>query len=134
MNNSSIQALQAQLASLQVPPAPTQHTAISSAPFMAPTGLSQPIPDIETIVKTIIERELSEMKRLIQELQPKAVVKELTILDAIGLGLTESEQLWLSSTDVIKQVPTFLSLPEGMELTKLFISTFKDFYENTSPH
>jgi hypothetical protein len=53
------------------------------------------------------------------------------LLNAVGVGLTEEQQIWLSDPSNQRQVPDFLRSIEGQAFTRRFFSTYKTYLEKT---
>jgi len=56
--------------------------------------------------------------------------KEYTLLEAVNLALTSEEQSWIIKEEVIKGIANFIASPDGIELTKLFITDYRKYYES----
>jgi len=111
MSDPTIEQLQAQLASLKA----------SQIPSIKPSiGLT--VDDIRQTVKEVLASELGLLK-------PS---KPLTLLEAIGLGLTEEEQVWLSDPSRLQGIethlPLFFQTEEGKASVKSFVQYYKDTY------
>lgn len=126
---SSLTALQNQLAALQsqaVKPAilepavqqPLQNISASSQMVTLSTD------DLQRMVKDAVATAIAEVRTLPQENN----MKELSLLEAVGLCLTEEEQVWLSDPVKLKgldrHIPRFIQTEEG----KLFVQTFMKYY------
>lgn len=119
MSADSINLLQHQLATLQAQvQKPTPASPV--APVLS-------IDDIRQVVKAAIAEEVSSLKKV--EETPK-LIENLTLLQSIGLCLTEEEQVWLSASDKLlgldKHLPLFFQTSEG----KLAVSRFMEYYRN----
>lgn len=121
MSVDSINLLQHQLATLQA-----QVEKPSSVPA-SPVAQMLSIDDIRQVVKAAIAEEVSSLKKLDEVPKP---IENLTLLQSIGLCLTEEEQIWLSASDKLlgldKHLPLFFQTNDG----KLAVSSFMEYYRN----
>lgn len=74
---------------------------------------------------------MDELRKAIREeltsLLGAAPVKELSLLEAIGLALSEDEQVWLSSNlqNVEAELPRFFQTQQGKEGVRAFLKYYK---------
>jgi len=135
MSNLTSSQLQQQILALQ-----EQQRQLSQSPKVAniPTDLNY-LTQVQGMIKEVVATELADMRKLLEGLvkptEPKIVQekvnelpkKELTILEAVGLALTNEEQLWLSKKEVLSRLPDFLSSKSGLEFTKMLVTDLKEF-------
>lgn len=119
--NPEVAALQAQIEALR-----HQATAPSAqqSPQNAIGGIS--LDDIKSVVKGMLE-EFAATSGTIQKIEP---IKKYTLLEAIGLALTNDEQIWLSTPVVLNDLPNFIASENGQTLIKNIVSNFREYYEN----
>ena len=126
--NPSIEELQRRIAELQNP-------SISS-PSTAKVEEPSPNTDLKSIIRDILREELQVLKDSTLVTPEPVIVpkKELNLLDAIGLCLTEEEQLWVSKPEILAKVgeylTSFIQTESGREFVRQFIKYFKGIYEN----
>lgn len=124
--STSIAILEQQLAELQK--LPINVTPITQLAQFVPTAVSEPtvtvsLSDLRSMVKEMVGEGVAEV-----DIKPN--VKEYTLLEALNLALTSEEQSWLVKEDVIKGIANFMATSDGLELTKLFITDYRKYYEN----
>jgi len=119
--SDSIELLQKQLATLQ---------AQSVTPSPASPVVSMSIEDLKQVVKAVIAEEVTLLK---QEGIPTKPVENMSLLQSIGLGLTEEEQIWLSASDklqgVEKHLPLFFQTEDGKLAVQSFILYYRGVYD-----
>jgi hypothetical protein len=121
---SNLAALQAQIAHLQGLAAPVS---------IVPTPQIDIMAQVKELIKETLNSELADIRKLIEVNMPKTETKkEKTILEVIGLSLTQEEQMWLSSMPVQKHIPIFLEETAGSDCIKLFVSELKASYDKKS--
>lgn len=110
MSNASIEQLQEQLNSLKNIP----------VPGVKPPTMGLSIEDIRQTVKDVLAAELALLK----------APKPLTLLEAIGLALTQEEQVWLSDPARLQGVemhlPLFFQTQEGQASVRAFVKYYKE--------
>jgi hypothetical protein len=122
MTTPLLASLEQQLAALKsnvVPIAQPKELAVVEAPVTVSLN------DLRSMVKELVDVE----RGATVELTAKPS-KEYTLLEAINLGLTSEEQLWIVKEDVIRGIANFIASADGIELTKLFITDYRKYYEN----
>ncbi len=122
MTTPLLASLEQQLAVLKsnvVPIAQTKESAVVEAP------VTVSLSDLRSMVKELVDVERGSTVELTAK--PS---KEYTLLEAINLGLTSEEQLWILKEDVIRGIANFIASAEGIELTKLFIIDYRKYYES----
>jgi len=122
MTTPLLASLEQQLAALKsnvVPIAQPKELAVVEAPVTVSLN------DLRSMVKELVDVE----RGTTVELTAKPS-KEYTLLEAINLGLTSEEQLWIVKEDVIRGIANFIASADGIELTKLFITDYRKYYEN----
>ena len=119
--SDSIELLQKQLATLQA-------QSVISSP--ASPVVSMSIEDLKQVVKAVIAEEVTLLK---QEGIPIKPVENMSLLQSIGLGLTEEEQIWLSASDklqgVEKHLPLFFQTEDGKLAVQSFILYYRGVYD-----
>ena len=122
MTTPLLASLEQQLAVLKsnvVPIAQTKESAVVEAPVTVSLN------DLRSMVKELVDVERGSTVAL--SAKPS---KEYTLLEAINLGLTSEEQSWIIKEEVIKGIANFIASPDGIELTKLFITDYRKYYES----
>ena len=122
MTTPLLASLEQQLAVLKsnvVPIAQTKESAVVEAPVTVSLN------DLRSMVKELVEVERGSTVAL--SAKPS---KEYTLLEAINLGLTSEEQLWIVKEDVIRGIANFIASADGIEITKLFITDYRKYYES----
>jgi hypothetical protein len=122
MTTPLLVSLEQQLAALKsnvVPITQPKELAVVEAPVTVSLN------DLRSMVKELVDVE----RGTTVELTAKPS-KEYTLLEAINLGLTSEEQLWIIKEDVITGIANFIASADGIELTKLFITDYRKYYEN----
>jgi hypothetical protein len=121
--STSIAILEQQLAELQKLP-------INVTPIapIVPTVVSEPtvtvsLTDLRSMVKELVSDGIAEV-------DVKPITKEYTLLEALNLALTSDEQSWLVKEDVLRNVANFMATNDGKEITKLFITDYRKYYES----
>lgn len=120
--SASIAVLEQQIRDLQRP--------VNVTPIVpiVPTVVSEPtvtvsLTDLRSMVKEMVGEGIVEA-------DVKPIQKEYTLLEALNLALTPDEQSWLVKEDVIKGIANFMATSDGLELTKLFITDYRKYYES----
>jgi len=121
--SASIATLEQQIRDLQKPT-----VNVTPVVSLVPTAVSEPtvtvsLSDLRSMVKEMVGDGVAEV-------DVKPIQKEYTLLEALNLALTSEEQSWLVKEDVIKGVANFMATSDGLELTKLFITDYRKYYEN----
>lgn len=120
--SASLSMLEKQLADLQKLPI--------MAPPPSPAAVIEPTVTVSlTDLRSMVQEMVNENKIGVAEAAIKPP-KEYTLLEAINLGLSNDEQTWLLKEDVIKGVANFMATKEGLEITKLFITNYRNYYES----
>ena len=122
MTTPLLASLEQQLAVLKsnvVPIAQTKESAVVEAPVTVSLN------DLRSMVKELVDVERGSTVAL--SAKPS---KEYTLLEAINLGLTSEEQLWIVKEDVIRGIANFIASADGIEITKLFITDYRKYYES----
>jgi hypothetical protein len=118
--SASIAELQKQIAELQ----------LGIAPKVPVAAVNDSSTDLKALIREAIREEMS----LLKDSTPAAPVKELSMLEAVGLCLTVEEQQWLSRPEILAQVEKKLSLymqtEGGKSAVRSFLTYFRGFYEN----
>ena len=121
--SASIAELQKQIAELQ----------LGIAPKVSVAAINDSSTDLKALIREAIREEMSLLKDS-TPVQPAVPVKELSMLEAVGLCLTVEEQQWLSRPEILAQVEKKLSLyiqtEGGKSAVKSFLTYFRGFYEN----
>lgn len=98
-----------------------------------PTNMAPQVPTMESIeeaVRKVVHTELGKLSNgAVAPQQPAPMDYGTKLLMAIGTGLTEEQQLWLSNTDNQTLIPEFLASKDGQAFTKRFFTFYKDFKE-----
>lgn len=121
--SASIATLEQQIKDLQRPT-----VNVTPVVSLVPTAVSEPTVTVS----------LSDLRSMVKEMVGESVVgvgvepitKEYTLLEALNLALTSDEQSWLVKEDVIKGIANFMATSDGLEITKLFITDYRKYYEN----
>jgi hypothetical protein len=124
--STSIAILEQQLAELQR--VPINVTPITPLAQFVPTVVSEPtvtvsLSDLRSMVKEMVGDGIAEV-----DVKPN--VKEYTLLEALNSALTSDEQSWLVKEDVLRNVANFMATDDGKEITKLFITDYRKYYES----
>ena len=122
MTTPLLASLEQQLAVLKANVVPITQT---KEPAVVDEPVTVSLTDLRSMVKELVEAE----KGVIGELT-LSEVKQYTLLEAINLALTGEEQSWLIREDVIKGIANFMATKEGTDLTKLFITDYRKYYES----
>jgi len=121
MSTDTINTLQQQLAVLQ---------AQSALPSPASPVVSMSVEDLKQVVKAVIAEEVSLLKK---EGVPTKPIENMSLLQSIGLGLTEEEQLWLSASDKLQgleeYLPKFFQTEDGKLAVQSFILYYRGVYD-----
>ncbi len=121
--SASIAILEKQLAELQKLPT------ISVAPIV-PAAVSEPTVTVSlTDLRSMVNELVNDSKTGTIEAVNKPT-KQYTLLEAVGLAISNDEQTWLLREDVIKGVANFMATKEGIDITKLFITNYRKYYES----
>lgn len=95
------------------------------------------MPSLATPQTNVIDKELIRklVKEVLEEINPKQTIvsSKLTIQDAICAALTQEEQNWLCEEQKILNIPNFLVTSEGKEVTKLFLTSYRDYFDANTP-
>ena len=122
MTTPLLASLEQQLAALKTNVVPITET---KEPIVVDEPITVSLTDLRSMVKELVEAEKGATVELtIPE------VKQYTLLEAINLALTGEEQSWLIREDVIKGIANFMATKEGIDLTKLFITDYRKYYES----
>ena len=122
MTTPLLASLEQQLAALKsnvVPIAQTKESAVVEAP------VTVSLSDLRSMVKELVDVERGSTVAL--SAKPS---KEYTLLEAVNLALTSEEQLWIIKEDVIRGIANFIASADGIEITKLFITDYRKYYES----
>lgn len=122
MTTPLLASLEQQLAALKTNVVPITET---KEPIVVDEPITVSLTDLRSMVKELVEAE----KGVTVELTIPEV-KQYTLLEAINLALTGEQQTWLVREDVIKGIANFMATKEGIELTKLFITDYRNYYES----
>ena len=122
MTTPLLASLEQQLAALKTNVVPITQTKEST---VVDTPVTVSLTDLRSMVKELVDVERGATVSV--SALPK---KEYTLLEAINLGLTSEEQLWIIKEDVIRGIANFIASAEGIELTKLFIIDYRKYYES----
>lgn len=123
MTTPLLASLEQQLAALKsnvVPIAQTKESTVVDTP------VTVSLTDLRSMVKELVDVERGATVSVSAE----PVTKEYTLLEAVNLALTGEEQSWLIKEDVVKGIANFMASSEGIELTKLFITDYRKYYES----
>lgn len=122
MSTTTEQLLQAQIATLQAQ--------LGTPNTGASTGLS--LEDIKKAVKDTIAEEVAALK--VVEQVPIKPIENISLLQSIGLGLTQEEQIWLSASDKLQgleaHLPRFFQTEDGKLAVQSFILYYRGVYDN----
>ena len=98
-----------------------------------PVNSNPQVPTMESIeeaVLKVVHRELGKISGApIAPTEPAPMDYGTKLLVAIGTGLTEDQQLWLSHSENQALIPEFLASKDGQAFTKRFFTFYKDFKE-----
>ena len=122
MTTPLLASLEQQLAALKsnvVPIAQTKESAVVEAPVTVSLN------DLRSMVKELVDVERGSTVTL--SAKPS---KEYTLLEAVNLALTSEEQLWIIKEEVIRGIANFIASADGIEITKLFITDYRKYYES----
>lgn len=122
MTTPLLASLEQQLAALKsnvVPMTQTKESAVVEAPVTVSLN------DLRSMVKELVDVERGSTVELTAK--PS---KEYTLLEAVNLALTSEEQLWIIKEDVIRGIANFIASADGIEITKLFITDYRKYYES----
>ena len=122
MTTPLLASLEQQLAALKsnvVPIAQTKESAVVEEP------VTVSLSDLRSMVKELVDVERGSTVEL--SAKPS---KEYTLLEAVNLALTSEEQLWILKEDVIRGIANFIASADGIEITKLFITDYRKYYES----
>lgn len=121
-----VAALQAQIETLknqQFAPTPLPPKIIGNPPTpAAQSGIT--LDDIRSVVKGLMDEYAATLGTTL----PKPA-KRYTLLEAIGLGLTNDEQIWLSKEEILLELPNFIASEKGQSLIKNIISEYRSYHE-----
>ena len=123
MTTPLLASLEQQLAALKsnvVPIAQTKESTVVDTP------VTVSLTDLRSMVKELVDVE----RGATVSVSSAPVTKEYTLLEAVNLALTGEEQSWLIKEDVVKGIANFMASSEGIELTKLFITDYRKYYES----
>lgn len=99
----------------------------------SPVNAASTVPTMESIeeaVRKAVHQELGKISSAsIAPQQPAPMDYGTKLLVAIGTGLTEEQQVWLSHSDNQALIPEFLASKDGQAFTKRFFTFYKDFKE-----
>lgn len=94
--------------------------------------IGAPVGDLKQAIREVFAEELAALKGTVGV--APAPEPQLSLLQSIGLGLTEEEQVWLSSPDKLQglegHLPKFFQTPEGKQSVKAFIDFYRGIYGN----
>lgn len=98
-----------------------------------PVHVNPQVPTMESIeeaVRKVVHQELGKISGApIAPTQPAPMDYGTQLLMAIGTGLTEEQQVWLSHSENQSLIPEFLASKDGQAFTKRFFTFYKDFKE-----
>jgi hypothetical protein len=120
--STSIAILEQQIRDLQRPINVTPIVPLVPAVVSEPT-VTVSLTDLRSMVKEMVGEGIAEV-------DVKPIQKEYTLLEALNLALTSEEQSWLVKEDVLRNVANFMSTNDGKEITKLFITDYRKYYES----
>lgn len=88
--------------------------------------------DLKQMLREVFAEELAALKGAIGVAPTPE--PQLSLLQSIGLGLTEEEQIWLSAPDKLQglegHLPKFFQTTEGKQSVKAFIKFYRGIYGN----
>lgn len=122
MTTPLLTSLEQQLAALKTNVVPITQTKEST---VVDTPVTVSLTDLRSMVK-----ELVDVERGVTVSVSALPKKEYTLLEAVNLALTSEEQSWIIKEEVIKGIANFIASPDGIELTKLFITDYRKYYES----
>lgn len=98
-------------------------------------GTTNEVPDVAAILRGIVAEEIDKRLNMVTNGVTSPPPSEpmdygSKLLYAIGSGLTEEQQLWLSSPDNQACIPDFLLTPDGQAFTKRFFLYYREYKEH----
>jgi hypothetical protein len=83
----------------------------------------------EDMVKRLIDERLTQVITPIVDANAAQQPMDFgaSLLQAIGSGLTEQQQQWLSMSENLSAVPEFLKTTEGQALTRRFFNNYSTY-------
>lgn len=117
-----IAALQAELQAVKYQP---------QVNLLPPVQPSPPKESTEEMVKRLIHEQLNQLiaTPVAQQASPAPMDFGALLLQAIGSGLTEQQQLWLSLPENQINIPDFLMTPDGQAITRRFFNKYTEYKE-----
>lgn len=89
-----------------------------------------PVGELKQAIREVFAEELAALKGTVGVAPTPE--PQLSLLQSIGLGLTEEEQIWLSAPDKLQglegHLPKFFQTPEGKQSVKAFINFYRGVY------
>lgn len=84
--------------------------------------------DLKILIKEILAEIQVEGSNTPQENNQE----EITLQDAFLRALSEKDNAWFCTEEIVKELPCFLLTKEGIEVVNIFIQMFKEYHENNA--
>lgn len=78
-----------------------------------------PVTNIESMIQAAVQRQIA------------AIAPPITIMSALGAGMSVDDQKWVSAN--LNQLPAFLQTTEGKDLIGMTVDAFKTYCGATPP-